>query len=109
MKIKNTSTKVISIGTVALLPDDESIIRDEAASTPAIKMLIKKGFLTPLTLAADEPEKVEEKETEVKETVDTGNESENTEASTAAKPPVTKPATKPTTKKVGEKDTTAKK
>ena len=46
MKIKNTSTKVISIGGVALLPDKDHDFGKAIAELPAVKALVKRNLLS---------------------------------------------------------------
>lgn len=46
MKIKNTSTKVISIGGVALLPDADHDFGKAIAELPAVKALVKRNLLS---------------------------------------------------------------
>lgn len=46
MKLKNISQKVISIGTIVLMPDKDIQITAQKAKTPSIKALVKAGFLS---------------------------------------------------------------
>ncbi len=46
MKLKNTSEKVISIGSSVVMPDGVITIAKERAEAPAIKALIKQGFVS---------------------------------------------------------------
>lgn len=46
MKIKNTSTKVINIGGVALLPDKDHDFGKAIAELPAVKALVKRNLLS---------------------------------------------------------------
>jgi len=45
MNIKNTSNRIINIGTTILRPDDTMPATDQLVATPAIKALIGKGWL----------------------------------------------------------------
>lgn len=45
MKIKNTSSKVISVMTTVLLPDEECETSVEVVALPSVKALIEKNFL----------------------------------------------------------------
>lgn len=46
MKLKNISHKVISIGTIVLMPDKDIPITAQKAKLPSIKALVKAGFLS---------------------------------------------------------------
>ena len=46
MKLKNISQKVISIGSIVLMPDKDIPITAQKAKLPSIKALIKAGFLS---------------------------------------------------------------
>lgn len=46
MKLKNISQKVISIGSIVLMPDKDIPITAQRAKLPSIKALIKAGFLS---------------------------------------------------------------
>lgn len=46
MKIKNTSTKVINIGGVALLPDKDHDFGKAIAELPAVKALVSRNLLS---------------------------------------------------------------
>lgn len=52
MTIKNIGAKIISVGTTVLMPGDEMPASKEAACTPAIKAMERKGFLS---VTGDEP------------------------------------------------------
>lgn len=45
MTIKNTGSKIVSIGTTVLMPDQSMTVSKAVAETPAIKALVKKEFL----------------------------------------------------------------
>ena len=45
MKITNTSSKVISVGSVVLLPDASDDFKKSVAELPAVKALVKRGLL----------------------------------------------------------------
>ncbi len=45
MYIKNTSSKIISIGTTVLMPDTTMVTDIETTRLPAIAALIQKGFV----------------------------------------------------------------
>lgn len=46
MNIKNTSSRIINIGTTILRPDDTMPTTDQLVATPAIKAMVEKGWLT---------------------------------------------------------------
>lgn len=46
MTIKNTGSKIISIGTTVLMPDATMKASKAVCETPAVKAFIKKGLLT---------------------------------------------------------------
>ncbi len=46
MKLKNISQKVISIGSIVLMPDKDIPITAKQAKLPSIKALTKAGFLS---------------------------------------------------------------
>lgn len=46
MKLKNTSEKVISIGSTVVMPDGVITITKEQSETPAIKAFVKQGFVS---------------------------------------------------------------
>lgn len=46
MKLKNTSVKVINIGTKILMPGDEMEVSKEIANLPAIHAIARIGLLT---------------------------------------------------------------
>ena len=46
MKLKNTSVKVINIGTKILMPGAEMEVSAEIANLPAIRAMVRKGLLT---------------------------------------------------------------
>lgn len=46
MTIKNTSSKIISIGKAVLLPDDTVEVSDAVANAPAIKAMAARGQLS---------------------------------------------------------------
>lgn len=46
MTIKNTSSKIISIGKTVLLPGDSMDVSEAIANAPAIKAMIGRGQLT---------------------------------------------------------------
>ena len=70
MKIKNTSSKVISVGPTVILPDAEAAIDKTYANTPAVKALIGRGFLTVLAVEPEVEPKADEKKAEPKNEVD---------------------------------------
>jgi len=45
MKIRNNSNKVIGIGSVTLMPDDEREFSRDICELPSVKALVGKGFL----------------------------------------------------------------
>ena len=45
MKVKNTSSKVISIGSIVVMPDGDANITEAQAKTPAVKCFVDKGWL----------------------------------------------------------------
>lgn len=51
MKILNTGSKVVNIGTTVLLPGKDMTCNKAIAEAPSIKALVEKGFLTVI----DEP------------------------------------------------------
>lgn len=61
MKIKNTSSKVISVMTTVLLPDEECETSAEVVALPSVKALIEKNFLK---VIADEAKATEAPKTE---------------------------------------------
>lgn len=69
MKIKNTSSKVISVMTTVLLPDEECETSAEVVALPSVKALIEKNFLK---VVADEAKATEAPKAEetVAETVE---------------------------------------
>lgn len=75
MKIKNTSSKVISVGPTVILPDAEAAIDKTYANTPAVKALIGRGFLTVLAVETE----ADEKKTELKNEVDSTESAEKAE------------------------------
>lgn len=75
MKIKNTSSKVISVGPTVILPDAEAAIDKTYANTPAVKALIGRGFLTVLAVETE----ADEKKTEPKNDVNTAESTEKEE------------------------------
>ena len=56
MLLKNIGSKIISVGTEILMPDDEKAFTAQALDTPAIKALIAHGFLS---IREEEPVKAE--------------------------------------------------
>lgn len=46
MELKNISQKVISIGSMAVLPDDVIDISEQQAEQPSIKAFIKRGYVS---------------------------------------------------------------
>lgn len=46
MELKNISQKVISIGSIAVLPDDVIDISEQQAEQPSIKAFIKLGYVS---------------------------------------------------------------
>lgn len=46
MKLKNTSVKVINIGTNALLPGAEMEVSAEVANLPSVRAIARMGLLT---------------------------------------------------------------
>jgi len=59
MTIKNIGSKIISVGTTALLPDDTMPANEALCNTPAIKAFVRKNLLSII-----EDPKVEEPEVE---------------------------------------------
>lgn len=45
MKLVNTSSKVVSIGSIVLMPDESMDIGKEIAELPSVKVFVRKGFL----------------------------------------------------------------
>lgn len=45
MKVKNTSKKLIHIGSTPLMPGEETVVANTIAETPAIQILVKHGLL----------------------------------------------------------------
>lgn len=45
MKIKNTSKKLIHIGTIPLMPGEETTVANTIAEAPSIQVLAKHGLL----------------------------------------------------------------
>lgn len=51
MKLKNTSKKVISVGTTVLMPGDEMTVNEDMVKSPAVTALVNRG-----TFAIDDSE-----------------------------------------------------
>lgn len=67
MKIKNTSTRVISVMTKVLLPDEDYDTNSEVVALPSVQALIERGFLTVIGNTETE---VKEEKVEVVEPVE---------------------------------------
>lgn len=46
MKVTNTSTKIIHIGEVTILPDESATVDDSLKSAPAVAMLLSRGDIS---------------------------------------------------------------
>lgn len=46
MKVTNTSTKIIHIGAVTILPDESAAVDDSLKSTPVVAMLLSRGDIS---------------------------------------------------------------
>lgn len=101
MKIKNTSSKVISVMTTVLLPDEECETSAEVVALPSVKALIEKNFLK---VIADEPKATEAPKAEETVAEAVAETAEETKAEVKADEPK---ATD--TKKADAKKATAKK
>ena len=49
MKIKNTSTKIVHIGTTTILPDEVETVDDSLKNTPVVSMFIRRGDIQIVT------------------------------------------------------------
>lgn len=49
MKIKNTSTKIVHIGTTTILPDEVGTVDDSLKGAPVVSMLIGRGDIQIVT------------------------------------------------------------
>ena len=49
MKIKNTSTKIVHIGTTTILPDEVGTVDDSLKSAPVVSAFIERGDIQIVT------------------------------------------------------------
>lgn len=49
MKIKNTSTKIVHIGTTTILPDEVETVDDSLKNAPVVSMFIERGDIQIVT------------------------------------------------------------
>lgn len=95
MKLKNTSEKIISVGTTVLMPGDEMTVNENMVRTPAISALVKRG-----TFAIDDTEE------KIKEATDKAAEDAKKQAEKEA---AEKAAAEEAAKKKAEEEAAAKK
>lgn len=49
MKIKNTSTKIVHIGTTTILPDEVGSVDDSLKNAPVVSMFVERGDIKIVT------------------------------------------------------------
>lgn len=49
MKIKNTSTKIVHIGTTTILPDEVETVDDSLKNAPVVSMFVERGDIQIVT------------------------------------------------------------
>ena len=49
MKVKNTSTKIVHIGAVTILPDEVETVDDSLKNAPVVSLFIKRGDIQIVT------------------------------------------------------------